>query len=97
VSLSLSVLPPISCNLFFSVLDPRISYEGLMSDCTNNLTMEQHMERAKEQLHKLYLNNYVKVPSPPPATQPAVTENTGSPQKVNFTAWYKKHPICCEG
>jgi hypothetical protein len=46
----------------------------------------------KEQLHQFNLDNYAKALSPPPTTQPAVTEKSGSPQKVNFTAWYKRCP-----
>jgi hypothetical protein len=52
--------------------------------------MQHHVERAKDQLHQFYLDNYAKAPSPLPTTQPIVTETFGSPQKVNFTAWYKK-------
>jgi hypothetical protein len=54
--------------------------------------MQQHVEHGKGQLHQFYLDNYAKALSPPPATQPAVTEKSGSPQKVNFTVWYKKRP-----
>ena len=50
------------------------------------------MERMKDQLHQFYLDNYAKAPSPLPTTQPIVTETFGSPQKVNFTARYKKRP-----
>ena len=41
---------------------------------TMKRSMQQHVERAKAQLHQFYLENYAKVPPPPPATQPAVTE-----------------------
>ena len=54
--------------------------------------MQRHVEHAKDQLHQFYLDNYAKMPTPLPAIQPVVTETSGSPQKVNFTAWYKKHP-----
>src|SRR6267154_5287707 len=46
----------------------------------------------KEQLHQFYLENYAKALSPPPTTQSAVSEKSGSSQKVNFTAWYKRCP-----
>jgi hypothetical protein len=81
-----------SFNLF-PVLDPRISYEGLMSDCCDDVTMQNRVERAKDQLHQYYLDNYAKKESPGPATQPAVIKtSSGSPQKVDFTARYKKRP-----
>jgi hAT family C-terminal dimerisation region len=54
--------------------------------------MQRHVEHAKDQLHQFYLDNYAKMPTPPPAIQPVVTETSGSPQKVNFTARYKKRP-----
>ena len=54
--------------------------------------MQRHVEHVKDQLHQFYLDNYAKMPTPPPAIQPIVTETSGSPQKVNFTAQYKKHP-----
>ena len=54
--------------------------------------MQRHVEHAKDQLHQFYLDNYAKMPTPPPAIQPIVTETSGSPQKVNFTARYKKRP-----
>ena len=54
--------------------------------------MQCHIEHAKDQLHQFYLDNYAKMPTPPPAIQPVVTETSGSQRKVNFTAWYKKCP-----
>src|SRR5882724_9494725 len=63
-----------------------------MSDCTDDFTMQSHVDHAQGQLHQFYLDNYVKVTSLP-TIQPVVTDILGSQQRVNFTAWYKKSPL----
>jgi hypothetical protein len=74
----------------FAVLDPHISYEGLLSNCADNLTMQCHVECVRDQLCQYYLDNYAKKESVP-VIQPTITEtSSGSPQKVN--SQYKKHP-----
>ena len=55
--------------------------------------MQFHVDHAKYQLHQLYLDNYVKVTSPPPTIWPIVTDISGSPQRVNIPAQYKKCPF----
>jgi hypothetical protein len=61
----LLLLPPISLKsskLFITVinsethqvLDPHISYEGLLADCNDDLTMQRHLENAKEGLCQHY-------------------------------------------
>jgi len=75
-----------------TVLDPQIGYEGLIADCGDDVMLQQHVEDTKDQLRQYYQDKYVTL-TPAPATQPASTETpSGSPQKVNFTARYKKHP-----
>ena len=75
-----------------TVLDPRISYEGLLADCGDDYTMQSHLDNAKDQLRQYYQDNYL-AKSASVAPQPAVVETfSGSPQKVNFTARYKKRP-----
>jgi hypothetical protein len=75
-----------------TVLDPQIGYEGLIADCGDDVTLRQHVEDTKDRLRQYYQDKYV-TPIPAPAAQPAVTEiPSGSPQKVNFTARYKKRP-----
>ena len=77
------------------VLDPRISYYGLHSDCGDDVTAQMHIEMQKSNLHALYKKQYAmgvvqSVPSSSP-TEAGPSENAGqSPMKVNFTARYKK-------
>jgi hypothetical protein len=54
--------------------------------------MQSHLDNAKDQLRQYYQDNYL-AKSASVAPQPAVVETfSGSPQKVNFTARYKKRP-----
>jgi hypothetical protein len=56
------------------------------------MMLQQHVEDMKDQLQQYYQDKYVTL-TPAPAAQPAITETpSGSPQKVNFTARYKKRP-----
>ena len=51
------------------------------------------MDCAKYQLHQFFLENYAKATSPLSTIQPVFTDISGSLQRVNFTAQYKKHPL----
>ena len=73
------------------MLDPRISYEGLLSDCDNDRSAISLLNLFKDRLHAHYLANYAKgssAASTPTQTAPSIS--SGSPQKVDFTARYKK-------
>src|SRR6202522_2481856 len=80
------------------VLDPRISYEGLLADCSDDLTMQQHLENAKEELRQHYQESYEKTAASPPIVPLSASAevhgsaNSGSPQKVNFIGRYKRRP-----
>lgn len=77
-----------------TVLDPRISYGGLLDDCGDDPTLQRHLEGAKDQLRQYYQDNYLASQATLAVPQPAAAAQTvsGSPQKVNFTARYKKRP-----
>ena len=80
--------------IVFEVLDPRISYSGLLADCGDDLSLKSHLELIKSQLAQRYREQYMR-DNPPPiqqqlATFPSATST--SPQKVNFTAQYKQRP-----
>jgi len=63
-----------------------------MADCADDMTMQHHIHHAKEQLQQYYQANYA-AQVPTPISQPHVaTISLDSPQKVNFTAQYKKWP-----
>jgi hypothetical protein len=75
------------------VLDPRISYEGLLADYTHNDDLLADLEKAKSALHSVYLDNYASFTSSTDkhnhlTTMPVVQDR--SPQKVDFTARYKR-------
>ena len=74
------------------VLDPRISYQGLLADCEGDVTLRRHLDESRKHLHALYCEHYANTASTPSVstpTQPSVA-NGGSPQKFNFTARYNK-------
>jgi hypothetical protein len=55
--------------------------------------MQIHLDQAKDQLRRYYQDNYVTSQPASATPQPTATETfSGSPQKVNFTARYKKRP-----
>jgi hypothetical protein len=68
-----------------SVLDPRISYQGLLADCGDDLSLKSHLKLVKERLKARYREQYM-----PKAPTTAPQQSSSSPQKVNFTAWYKQ-------
>lgn len=82
------------------VLDPRISHEGLLADCNDDVMLQHHLETSKEELRQHYQDNYEKTASPPtvspmspsPSAQVRSSASLGSPQKVNFLARYKRQP-----
>jgi hypothetical protein len=74
------------------VLDPRISYEGLMADYAHDPDLLADLEKAKSALHMFYHDNYSSFTSSTDkrnhlAMVPVI--QNGSPQKVDFTARYK--------
>ena len=74
------------------MLDPRISYEGLKSDYDEDVDLLTDLEKAKSALHSFYQDNYSNFTSTTHkhlSTTIPVVQN-GSPQKVNFTARYKR-------
>jgi hypothetical protein len=79
------------------VLDPRISYEGLLADYAQDADLLADLEKAKSALHTFYHDNYSGFtsstdkhhPASDSTTVPASVQN-GSPQKVDFTARYKR-------
>jgi len=74
------------------VLDPRISYSGLLADCSDDLDARAHLEFAKEQLHAHFRAKYDN-PLPTPTTPVASTSASNiSPQKVDFTSRYRNLP-----
>jgi hypothetical protein len=80
--------------IIFEVLDPRISYSGLLADCGDDLSIKSHLELIKGQLAQCYCEQYVRDTLPPIQRQPVASLSTSStsPQKVNFTAQYKHRP-----
>ena len=78
-----------------TVLDPRISYEGMKIDYANDPMLAEHLKQSKSNLFNYFHENYahavvstpssVNSPSPSVQTEPIV----GSPQK-SFTARYRR-------
>jgi hypothetical protein len=74
-----------------AVLDPRIGYEGLLADCGDDVSMRNSLENSRERLKTYYRTHYAPEPSSETnATQSAPSVASGSPQKVDFMARYKK-------
>ena len=85
--------------IYYSVLDPRIMYEGLKEDFTNEPELLAHLEASKKKLQQFYQKQYSRRPQSPntstsnnlPSTRTTTsTTVSGSPQKVNFTSRYQK-------
>lgn len=74
------------------MLDPRISYQGLITDCGDDVSAKADIDYAKGRLEARYLRDYHRTPRPLPTTtsQPSATQSNTSPQKVNFTSRYKQ-------
>ncbi|KAG1805948.1 uncharacterized protein BJ212DRAFT_1283108, partial [Suillus subaureus] len=88
-----------SCKLFpyihpkvpthlLTVLNPQISYGGLLDNCGDDPTLQHHLEGAKDQLQQYYQDNYLALQATLAVPQLAAAAEivSGSPQKVNFTA-----------
>ena len=75
------------------VLDPRISYEGMKVDYTDNLILSNHLEESKSSLFDYFNANYANtIPAPssaPSASVQLVPIVVGLLQK-SFTARYRR-------
>ena len=75
------------------VLDPRILYEGLKTDYAQDADLLADLEKAKSALHTFYHDNYSTFTSSTDKHSQSVTTpviQNRSPQKVDFTARYKR-------
>ncbi|KIL55008.1 hypothetical protein M378DRAFT_201131 [Amanita muscaria Koide BX008] len=84
-----------------ALLDPRISYEGMKADYANDDNLSEYLDSAKASLHTYFYENYAgKHVAPPVLDHPRTAgpsksktssqSRNESPQKVNFTARYRK-------
>jgi hypothetical protein len=73
------------------VLDPRISLDGLLEDCNNDPASLAHIDEMKDKL-KVYFERHYNRPDPAQLLNfPQTTASeSGSPQKVDFTARYHR-------
>ena len=71
------------------VLDPQISYSGLLVDCGNDLDACVYLETTKECLHACFCAKYDKPLLALTAPVVSTSAMNGSPQKVDFTS-------CCQ-
>jgi hypothetical protein len=81
--------------MYCSVLDPRISYEGVLEDYAHDPELLAYLESAKLSLHAHYTKHYVnrRAHSFNEAATTLTTVQSApddSPSKVNFTSRYKK-------
>jgi hAT family C-terminal dimerisation region len=76
----------------FSVLDPRISYEGAKEDYSDDADLLEYLESVKGLLHTHYTEYYANRACSTQETTDAhvQTVTDDSPSKVNFTLRYKK-------
>jgi hAT family C-terminal dimerisation region len=85
--------------VLYLVLDPHISYEGMKSDYADDNILTKYLESAKVSLHTYFHENYAGKHVTPPVHHHSTAgpskswqSYNESPQKVNFTARYKKQP-----
>lgn len=78
----------------FTVLDPRIMYQGLLDDFSSEPELQAHLESAKASLEKFYLVNYACAASTSSSISRSPSSSSvtssGSPQKINFTSRYQR-------
>lgn len=77
--------------MIFKVLDPRISYSGLLADCKDETDSRTNLELCKEQLHSHFREVYDK-PLPAPTVSATSTATTNNPQNIDFTLRYRSLP-----
>jgi hypothetical protein len=87
-----STLYYVSLTNHIIVLDPRISYSGLLADCHDELDACRHLEFSKELLHAHFRAKYNKPPPASTAIVASTTTTNGSPQKMDFTSRYRSLP-----
>jgi hypothetical protein len=73
-----------------AVLDPRISYAGLRSDCDGDPSALEHIDLAKTKLHEYYLKHNMNTNKTPGPQRSPTSSQYGSPQKVDFLSRYNK-------
>jgi hypothetical protein len=85
--------------MYSQVLDPRISYDGMKLDYEDDISLTEYLQSAKLSLHIYFSKHYAgKNVAPSHAsfthspTTVAQSHLDSSPQKVNFTARYRKAP-----
>ena len=76
----------------FVVLDPWISYSGLLADCGDDLKAHSHLEATKTHLHNHFCANYNQTPSVPIVSIASTSTTNSSLQKVDFTSHYWNLP-----
>lgn len=73
------------------VLDPRISYDVLKDDYSDDWDLADHLEKSKDRLQHYYDTLYASsAPVDVPSFSTPSSQEPGSPSKVNFTARYRK-------
>ena len=76
-----------------TVLDPRISYDGLVEDFADELQLLQDLNHAKQKLYNYYNSHYAHLDVPETLSQQtnatASTSNHGSAHSLSFTARYQ--------
>jgi len=75
-----------------SVLDPQISYSGLLADCGDNFEAHAHLESSKERLHTHFHAKYEKPLLTPTAPVTSSSASNCSSQKVDFMSHYRNLP-----
>jgi hypothetical protein len=73
------------------VLDPRISYEGLLEDYRHDVELHADLEKSMVRLRAHYIMNYASTGTTPSDPIPDPTVPNGSPQKISLTARYTKN------
>ena len=77
--------------MIFVVLDPQISYSGLLADCKDKTDARANLELCKEQLHTHFCEVYNK-PLLAPTVSAMSTATTSNPQNIDFMSCYQSLP-----
>ena len=80
--------------IVLTVLDPRISYDGLLDDFTEEPQLLKDLNDAKQKLYDYYNTEYAQIDAPDTSlqqTNAATSSSKLGSQTSSFTARYQRH------
>src|ERR1700734_2899803 len=79
--------PRVSQSFFSQVLVPHISYQGLLEDCGNDISLKSHLELAKEYLTACHQEQYMPRTPATSTQQHYVPQSPSTSQLHSTVSW----------